>query len=450
MGKIKNKSSNYKIIDDWADFDKSKIMSLSAEYYGEKGIDAFSRVKSSNIIPSETSCSYAHAESLALLLKNQMDINPDKKLFKVLELGVGSGLFSYNFLRASEKLGIIDKVNYCVSDFNENILVKIKDLEFLNQFENNVNFQVIDLLNIDNSYSLTNADYQLDDLDLVVGNYLMDVFPALPVKFSNKNIGELEKLQIKISQPKNLLDDDLYSNDALFKNLKIEERYVAYNSNGLSDLEARYIDLFEAYIRKNDSRVPRIYPYGYGSLKALESVVTRLSDEGLFYIMDVPYRENANIKPYDTYGNTVANHVNFDLMICLLEQNGNSFRYTRNDYYGRLLVARNDKLLFDFSEEFEFIEDFMANNPINLYSDLIRAISMIKTREGVPVLGTLIDSLEKISPNETTTHLIRADYHTIKKDYANALSFLNLAKEADKAGMYKVNTEISKIKSLMK
>ena len=92
----------------------------------------------------------------------------------------------------------------------------------------------------------------------------------------------------------------------------------------------------------------------------------------------------------------------------------------------------------------------MANNPINLYSDLIRAISMIKTKEGVSVLGTLIDSLEKISPNETTTHLIRADYHTMKKDYSNALTFLNLAKDADKAGMYKVNTEISKIKALMK
>ena len=54
MGKLKNKSSNYKVIDDWKDFDKSKLMSLSADYYCEKGIDAFSRVKSSNIIPSET------------------------------------------------------------------------------------------------------------------------------------------------------------------------------------------------------------------------------------------------------------------------------------------------------------------------------------------------------------------------------------------------------------
>ena len=96
-----------------------------------------------------------------------------------------------------------------------------------------------------------------------------------------------------------------------------------------------------------------------------------------------------------------------------------------------------------------FIDDFMNNNPINLYSDLIRAISVIKTREGVPVLGSLIDSLEKISPNETTTHLLRADYYKLMKDYNKALSFLNLAKESDRAGMYKVNTEISRVKALI-
>ena len=56
-------------------------------------------MKSSNIIPSETSCSYAHAESLVDLLENLMTQSPEQKVFKVLELGVGSGLFSYNFLK---------------------------------------------------------------------------------------------------------------------------------------------------------------------------------------------------------------------------------------------------------------------------------------------------------------------------------------------------------------
>ena len=40
MGKIKNKNSSFKVLDDWSDFDKSKLVSLSSDYYSEKGIDA--------------------------------------------------------------------------------------------------------------------------------------------------------------------------------------------------------------------------------------------------------------------------------------------------------------------------------------------------------------------------------------------------------------------------
>ena len=74
--------------------------------------------------------------------------------------------------------------------------MKIKDLDFLNEFQDTVNFQVIDLLDIDSSYGL-GSEYEVQELDLVVGNYLMDVFPTIPVKFSNKNLGEIRKITNK-------------------------------------------------------------------------------------------------------------------------------------------------------------------------------------------------------------------------------------------------------------
>ena len=45
--------------------------------------------------------------------------------------------------------------------------MKIKDLDFLNEFKDTVNFQVIDLLDIDSSYSL-GSEYEVQELDLLL------------------------------------------------------------------------------------------------------------------------------------------------------------------------------------------------------------------------------------------------------------------------------------------
>ena len=87
----------------------------------------------------------------------------------------------------------------------------------------------------------------------------------------------LEKLQIKISQPKDLLDSDLYSNDTFLKNLKIEERYVSYKQQDASELESKYFDIFSEYIKKHDSRVARVYPFAYGFTKSFRKCFSRLS-----------------------------------------------------------------------------------------------------------------------------------------------------------------------------
>ncbi|MCH2226810.1 MAG: hypothetical protein MK033_03470 [Candidatus Caenarcaniphilales bacterium] len=451
MAKALKKKNKDKLIADWKDFDKSSLASITREYYKEKGMDAFSSAKSSNAIPAQTSCSYAHAESLVLLLKDEIMVNsPGLETYRVMECGVGSGLFSYNFLKAAKAHNILDKITYCVCDFDANILKKIVDVGFLDKYTSNIEYVVVDLLNLDQAfYYDTEKPFDHKDLNLVIMNYVLDALPAKPVTHSLTAKSEFNKLQVKLSQKSDKdLDNNILSNDVFLKQLKVDKKYSPYILDQEDEVEQKYISLLSTYMKQFDPRKQKAFPYSYGAIKAVSSIMNSLDDKGLLYVMDIPYRENFSAGTYEIFGNTIANLVNFEIITSTVKSESGSYRYRRNEYYGRLLVSKDADYLFDISKELGPVDEFMDNSPLNLLSDLIRAIKTINTREGMKISAILIDELKKITPDSPYTYMVESQYYTVLKEYDKALECLYTALELDITKMFKINSDISRVKLL--
>jgi hypothetical protein len=74
-------TKDFYLVEDWVDFDKSQLESISREYYAKKGMDAFMKKGNSQIIPHRITTSLVHAYNVASIFKNNIQALPlDRKL----------------------------------------------------------------------------------------------------------------------------------------------------------------------------------------------------------------------------------------------------------------------------------------------------------------------------------------------------------------------------------
>jgi hypothetical protein len=108
-----NTKQSVKVLQDWTDYDKSVVNSISSEYFAKKGVDAFdSQATNSNSIPNTVSNSYPHALSIVRMLKANLDELDSSSKIRVLECGAGAGLFARHFLLAAQEEGILQRLEY--------------------------------------------------------------------------------------------------------------------------------------------------------------------------------------------------------------------------------------------------------------------------------------------------------------------------------------------------
>ncbi|MFM7458103.1 MAG: hypothetical protein ACKO3R_05530 [bacterium] len=112
-------TKDFYLVEDWVDFDKSKLDSITREYYTKKGMDAFVKKGNPRIIPHVVTTSVAHAYNVASIFKNNIQTLPLDRKLRILECGSGSGIFSRHFLIAAQDLGFLDRIELIVSDFSE-------------------------------------------------------------------------------------------------------------------------------------------------------------------------------------------------------------------------------------------------------------------------------------------------------------------------------------------
>lgn len=426
------------LLQDWTDFDKSRLNDLSTEYYEKAGLDAFSKKNNNlNIVPHLVTTSFPHAKNLVQILKANLDKLPAKRKVRILECGAGTGIFSRNFLLAAREIGLLDHIEYIISDISELSLKQIKEKKILGDFieDEHYKFVVLDLLNFEAAKDLNAKAFEIIDLDLVVLNYVVDILPMLPVKKITEN--SFEKQQIRILCFKN--DEINISAQNSLASLITEQQWVSIDLDSLEPQQQKFINILKLICSKNPTG--KEIRYSYAALEVFEILNSRLSENGIVYIADIPSPtvESLSIdKHYSLYGNTKANYIQESLLISHFGSLGYSHLDKKEANLSRLLFFKNKSTANNSTIK----NLFLRCNELEIFSQIIRMFPMITDSALVNVAKALLDKLLEIDSKSCTALTLQGSYYFLTKDYEKAMEFYKKAQTIDFSDQWDLDRKI--------
>jgi hypothetical protein len=432
-------TKEFYLVEDWVDFDKSSLESISREYFTKKGMDAFVKKGNPHIIPNLVTTSIAHAYDVASIFKNNIHTLPVDRKLRILECGSGSGIFSRHFLIAAQDLGFLDRIELIISDFSEQSLKHIKERKILEGFIENEHYSFLnlDLLNSSTAVNLNGDSVNLKDIDLAVLNYVMDALPMIPL--AKNPDGLFYKQQIRILSSSDSEERDIVNNTSYLSSLMIEQRWEPYDLHSGSDLEQDFFNIFSDLTAEHpegwQSR------YSYGSLSALKLLNSILSDNGMIYIADIPSplltkKQNQH---YMLFGNSKANYINEDLMINYMQSLGYSFLQKREANLSRIVFCKNDSA----TTNKKFREFFLNVRDLQRFVEIVSMFQTIKDSSLSDVAKILLDKLLEIDNQSSLALTFQGSYHLLNKNYEKALDFYKQAREIDFSSAWDLDYKIS-------
>lgn len=441
---LKNNIKNSpKVVQDWTDYDKSLLHSISSEYFMKKGIDAFDN-REATAIPNSVSNSYPHALSLVRILKaNLREACKDK--VRVLECGSGAGVFARHFLIAAREEGILERVEYFLSDIASYSLNQILAKGTLDEFKDLDVFRCVTvrLPDLGSALDLDGNKVDLEDLDLVIANYVVDALPMIPLK--KRSDGGFDKLQLKMLQNiSSQKEIDLVSDLGFLANLNIQERWVIYDLSQAGECEKKYFSFFKSCFEN--------YPVGaelrfsYFTLSLIDSLKSKLKAEGLFYIYDLPSVARSN-RHYCFYANSVVNFLNEELIVKFVEFSQLVSLAKKDHLHVNLLISNSSQMKFSVGEAFK--NEFLRSCHINLYNELVRMIEIIKTPQSAEVLKFLVDKFQEIDGKSALSLTVKGLYHEMTQDYHSALETYNAARRIDFLNECLIDPKIAKLEAFL-
>ena len=413
------------IVQDWTNYNESLLFTYTDEYYKELGKDVFSEknIADKHVVPNSLSNCYPHAKAIAQMLKEYIEKFKLEGQVKVLECGAGSGVFARHFLLALKELEILDKVLYLVSDFAKQSLEDIQNNDVLKEFTKNENYQLIelDLLDINNCKDMQEQAYVLEDLDMVIMNYVICQMPLTVLRKSSQGF---EEMQIKFTT--NDSEKEKTDFDYL-ESLKRENQWVPYNWDEQSDIEQKYRNIFELYAEPLNQEF--IY-YNYGALGVMENLFSICKDSAFFFFADMPAKEH-QADTCKIYGNSIAHPINNQLMAVLADEKNAACLYFVDQFYPlvRFTIIK-DKQTRDFFEEF-YQNYFISRNDAIKWTDLKMVLDKFGSKHSKATYDRILESLWQLDPYSFTVHLLKGKSHIFSGEKEEARKYLQQAKALD-------------------
>ena len=177
--------TNHHLIEDYTPLSESSLWDIQRRYFNNRGVDAFTNevpfyVSSNNYIATR------YAEMLHLFINQSITQDPTlaSETFNILELGAGTGKFSFYFLKAFSSLVTQSnssfKWRYIISDFVKSNVEKIEKQSKIQRLlnENEIDFSHIDVES-DNDIFLLKKQCVLDKTLakaplIIIANYIFD------------------------------------------------------------------------------------------------------------------------------------------------------------------------------------------------------------------------------------------------------------------------------------
>ena len=416
--------SNLTIVQDWTDYDDSLVSTNGESYYKDNGIGVYSS-RGQIPIPNEVSNSYPHAHSLVRLLKEFLKNYKEKTPMQILDAGCGSGVFARHFLIAAREEGILDKVQILLGDYSKAALLDIEKKQILKGFKENVDYKLLELdfFDLENTKDIKGTKFKLEELSLVVLNYIYDALPMLVLRPSIESKTTYEKLQSRLLEEKT--GEVFFQETKNLNNLLVENQWQAYEPE--KEAQKQYYDLLEP---GKTNHLGQIF-YNYGSLAVTEALGALLSKNGFIYASDMPHHE-AFKTSFQVYGNTVAHFINEPLITKSMHKLNYSSLISQDALLLKMFYFKNQETVKQLDPLLK--ELFIDSSLTDIYADLRQCLSVILSPHSKDTNKMLLDKLLELDSHSCFSHLARASYHLRLGDNEKAKKEFTIVKELDYLG----------------
>lgn len=402
------------ILEDFKAYNESLIWSVSNEYYLKKGIAAWSET-SDKRIPHEVTTNYQNAIALAEIIKSNLDNYPKDYKVKVLECGAGSGRFSRNFLFAAKELGILEKIEFLVSDISKKNLEEIKERKILSDFKENDDYKFIllDITKPNEAKELSGGDYKLEKLSAISLNYVLD---ALPLTILKKEGAQYKELFLKC-----LLRADIEADviENLFYQARIQKEYEwhDYDINKESQLEKDYKDELSFYDKKEGD----IF-YLYGALDACKKLTSLLDDHGFMLSQDIiPGQKDRAL----IVGNSIGHEIDNEFIASYLKKLNLDSEIHTSELISRIITYKKPTA----KESFEKV--FISENKIARLLELNRLTRAFSDKENASKLKEMLEETDELCTKSASNYARWGNYYDLIGDNSKAKEHYSKAKELD-------------------
>jgi tetratricopeptide (TPR) repeat protein len=329
---VKNETADRKIvIEQQKKFSESCLWKMQRAYFDQEGINAWVN-QVPFYITSNPFIAYCYARTTLSFIRDTLKLNPDaiNHPFYILELGTGSGRFSFYVLKTlfelQKSLGMEDiNICYVMSDFTKN---NIKYYEthpaLIPYIERGVlDFAIFDM-EVERPITLIKKNIRLNPEALVnpLAVYANYIFDTVSHDAFTIHEGKLFELLLSIATPENNMQDnkpvDMEQLEIDFKVQEIKNKY--YNDPELDNILEEYKSTLK------DSSI--LFPIG--SIRAIK-LLKKLSNNKLFIISsDKGY---SSLKSLDYLGHpSLSFHGSFSMMVNF-HAIANYFKNSGGDYF---------------------------------------------------------------------------------------------------------------------
>jgi hypothetical protein len=290
-------------------------------------------------------------------------------------------------------------------------------------------------------FDLEGNQIELDSLDLVIANYVVDSLPMIPLK--KKEGGCFDKLQLKISQNQFIQNQNLISDLGFLSRLNITERWVNYDLAQASEMEKKYFHILESSASHHP--VGAELRFSYFILDLMDSLKEKLKPKGLFYIYDIPSKQESN-KHYYFFANSVANLLNEELIVEFVRSSNLTILARQDAYQSNLLIINTEQPKPDLVEAFS--REFEKTCNINVFNEILKMINVIKSPQSVELLKFLVDKFQEIDGKSALSLTAKGLYYEAIKDYDTALDIYLAVRKIDFLNECLIEAKINKLRAL--
>ncbi len=377
------------LVEDWTDYNKSLIWDIAAKHFQESGIYSYN-LQNTNGIPNLLTNSYPHALSFIKLIKANLANYPSNKTIQILDIGSGSGMFARFCLIAARELGILERIEFLLSDISAIPLKEIKTKGILAEFQGHYKLLQFNVFDPSSAKDLEANSYTLENLAAITMNYVYDALPMQPLRPKDKE--HYEKLQLKLS--------DSPENHNL-TNIHIETRWSDYNPDISSDLEKKFIKLLDG---EQINSKGYIY-YNYGSLAANENLIKLCDDNGFIFATDMLEAKHPQLS-FDIYGNVCAHAINEILLAKSMRSLGHEAYIAKDSHLCKMIFTKNPASIKTLQKTLG--QEFNQNSNTDIFFDLYVAIQSVYSRYSRHIIRYLIQEFIKLDPHSHISYAFQA------------------------------------------